>query len=69
MNNTAMEELLTELIYEDEKVKRILTFNEAGLLTHNKGLVVRFENGDEFQLTIVQSEYGKDDSEDNDNDY
>ena len=66
MNNTTMEEFLTELLYENEEVKRILTFEEAGLLTRNKGLVVRFENGDEFQLTIVQSEYG---TNNDDNDY
>lgn len=69
MNNTAMEEFLTGLLYEDENIKSISTFGEAGLLTRNKGLVVRFENGDEFQLTIVQSQYGKDDSEDDDNEY
>lgn len=69
MNNTAMEEFLTGLLYEDENIKSISTFDEAGLLTRNKGLVVRFENGDEFQLTIVQSQYGENDSEDDDNEY
>lgn len=64
MNNEKMEEILRETLYENEKVSRILTFEEAGLLTRNKGLVVKFENGDEFQLTIVQSEYGTDEEDD-----
>jgi hypothetical protein len=34
---------------------RILTFEEAGLLTRNKGLVLRTPDGDEFQITIVKS--------------
>jgi hypothetical protein len=36
----------------------ILTFDQAGLLTGNKGIVIRFANGDEFQLSIVQSKRG-----------
>lgn len=31
------------------------TFEDAGMLTHNHGLIVRLPNGDEFQLTVVQS--------------
>ena len=33
----------------------IHTFQQAGVLTYNKGLVIRLPNGSEFQLTIVQS--------------
>ena len=31
------------------------TFEDEGLLTRNKGLVVHMSNGDEFQITIVKS--------------
>lgn len=31
------------------------TFRDAGVLTMNKGLVIRKEDGSEFQLTIVKS--------------
>lgn len=31
------------------------TFDEAGIMTFNKGLVVTLPDGSEFQLTIVQS--------------
>ena len=34
------------------------TFAEAGVLTQNKGIVARFGDGSEFQITIVQSRRG-----------
>lgn len=40
----------------DKEDLDIMTFREAGLLTSNEGLVLRFESGEEFQLTIVRSE-------------
>ena len=33
----------------------IHTFQQEGVLTYNKGLVIKLPNGSEFQLTIVQS--------------
>lgn len=33
----------------------VYTFESRGLLTSNKGLIVRLTDGREFQLTIVQS--------------
>lgn len=58
MNEKQMEAWLSEAIYgvDDEKeVRRVSTYEEDGMLTQNKGLVVRFKNGDEFQICIVQS--------------
>lgn len=34
---------------------RVWTFAERGLLTSDKGIVVRLATGEEFQITIVQS--------------
>ena len=34
---------------------RVQTFEEAGVLTYNKGLVLRLPDGSEFQVTIVKS--------------
>ena len=31
------------------------TFEQAGVMTYNKGLVISLPDGTEFQLTIVQS--------------
>ena len=36
-------------------VDSIQTFDEAGVLTMNKGLVLRMKDRREFQVTIVQS--------------
>ena len=61
MNEIDLQDLLKNLFYEEEeKVKSVYTFSECGLLTRDNGIVVRFQNGDTFQLTIVQSEYGSD---------
>ena len=38
--------------WEDARVR---TFEDAGVMTYNKGLVISLPNGSEFQLTIVQS--------------
>ena len=35
------------------------TFEETGMLTSNRGLVVTMEDGSEFQITIVQSRMGR----------
>jgi len=34
---------------------RVESFADAGVLTDNDGLVLRFQNGREFQLSIIQS--------------
>jgi hypothetical protein len=36
-------------------IASVQTFQEAGVLTQNKGLVVRLQDGKEFQINIVQS--------------
>jgi 6-phosphogluconate dehydrogenase (decarboxylating) len=40
---------------EEPRIKRILTFEGAGLLTNNKGLIIRTNDGSEFQITIIKS--------------
>ena len=54
----ALRELITEgydsmdICWENLRVQ---TFEEAGVMTYNKGLVITLPDGSEFQLTIVQS--------------
>jgi hypothetical protein len=65
MDEMEFQELLENLIFEGDQslsedndelnIKRILTFEASGLLTGNKGLVVKMNDGSEFQLTIVKS--------------
>ena len=40
---------------DTEKVREVRTFEDAGILTRNRGLVVTMTDGIEFQITIVQS--------------
>ena len=54
--------VLDELVYAEEDAPfqefdggRIYTFSDKGVLTYNKGLVIQFSTGEEFQLTIVRS--------------
>jgi hypothetical protein len=50
----AMADALSEdFVFAEAEVR---TFAEAGLMTSNDGLVLRFPNGAEFQLTVVQSQ-------------
>lgn len=41
--------------FDPDGVANVSTFEEAGVLTMNAGLVVRMDDGSEFQLTIVRS--------------
>lgn len=40
---------------DDSKFVKILAFEQAGVMTYNKGVVVETPAGDEFQITIVRS--------------
>jgi len=46
---------LCEVPEEIANVESVMTFEEAGILTRNKGLVIRMKDRREFQVTIVQS--------------
>ena len=37
------------------EIERVSTFDEAGVLTQDAGLVITMNDGSEFQLTIIQS--------------
>jgi hypothetical protein len=51
----ALSEALQEYEASGEVVRSVASFSEAGVLTYNEGLVVRLEDGSEFQITIVRS--------------
>jgi len=58
MNEIEFETMLYEMLQDEDaapEVSRVQTFEETGLLTNNRGLVVRTRDGREFQITIVQS--------------
>lgn len=44
-----------ELAEHVEGIRQIATYDDLGMLTRDKGLVIEARDGSEFQLTIVQS--------------
>lgn len=38
-----------------EGVRRIATYDDVGMLTRDRGLVIESDDGAEFQVTIVES--------------
>ena len=50
-----LEETLAWSNEESGMFKSVRTFDSVGMMTRNKGLVVRMKDGSEFQLTIVKS--------------
>lgn len=63
MNEKTIEDALNLLISGEldlvdtalDEVSNIKTYAEAGILTRDSGLVLRMEDGSEFQITIKQS--------------
>lgn len=50
-------EIISDLIWEDDEYMRIQisTFEEEGILNKNTGLILKTEDGSEFQITVVKS--------------
>jgi hypothetical protein len=48
-------ETMAEAIAEQTEVRMVMTYEEAGMLTNDTGLVVRTNDGSEFQITVVKS--------------
>jgi hypothetical protein len=69
--NMNLEGVLSAIAYGDDNepggfypddgiaISRVSTFEQCGVMTMNKGLVVAMEDGSEFQITVVQSKQGK----------
>ena len=58
MDEAAMETMLYELLNDDvtaPEVQRVRTFEEAGILTNNRGLVIHTTDGCEYQISIIRS--------------
>jgi hypothetical protein len=46
------------VVFDPDAIVAGQTFEEAGLLSGNQGLVLRMADGDEYQLTVVRSRRG-----------
>ena len=51
---------------DEDPIREDEDFVQAGILTMDRGLVVRFEDGSEIQVTLVQSRRGREDVEEGD---
>ena len=69
MSRKTLEAILAELLEEhgwddvDNRIIDVRTFRDAGVLTNDPGLVVSFDDGRGYQVTIVQSEWSDDPDE------
>lgn len=54
-DDIALADIARDMVSEAEVLAHADTFDGAQLLTSNKGLVLRMEDGSEFQISIVQS--------------
>jgi len=50
---------LADLAERTGGIRQISTYDDVGMLTHDKGLVVECDDGGEFQVTIVRSRCGE----------
>ena len=60
MTTFELQELLAEALSEREEINGASTYEEVGMLTRDKGLVVTSESGVEFQITIVRTSASED---------
>jgi hypothetical protein len=54
-DDIALADIARDIVSEAESLAHAETFDGAQLLTSNKGLVLRMEDGTEFQIGIVRS--------------
>lgn len=57
VNNFADEDgdTLWPILTAADNISHVSSFADEGMLTNNKGVVVKLKDGSEFQLTIVKS--------------
>jgi hypothetical protein len=60
MTESEFREMLSEALrgesdYWPQEVEYVTSFEDSGVLTSNEGLVVRLDDGSEFQVTVVRS--------------
>ena len=61
MNDTELQNSMIETIvdYFKDTIETCETYEDFGVLTTDKGLVLGFEDGSEFQVTIKQVKRGE----------
>ena len=54
-NDDDEDDQLSEIAERMDGIRRVSTYEEAGILTMDKGLVIECNDGTEFQLTLIRS--------------
>ncbi len=54
-DDIALAEIARDMVSDLDDLASVTTFERAGLLTTNAGIVLRFGDGSVFQISIVQS--------------
>jgi hypothetical protein len=54
-DDIALAEIARDMVSDFEDLAHVTTFERAGLLTTNAGIVLRFGDGSVFQISIVKS--------------
>lgn len=54
-DDITLAEIARDMVADFEDAAHVTTFERAGLLTSNAGIVLRFGDGSVFQISIVQS--------------
>lgn len=54
-DDITLADMARDMVSDAEDIVHAVTFDGAQLLTANKGLVLRMQDGSEFQISIVQS--------------
>jgi len=55
MTDESVVEQIYGMLEGIEEIKDMRTFEQAMMLSGNKGLVIKYDDGTEFQVTVVQS--------------
>lgn len=57
MNSTQLQQALQEFLSSGEidAIREVQSYRDAEILTNDAGLVVRTDDGREFQITILQT--------------
>ena len=63
MTETEIEEIISESLWDADEdhgigIADISTYRDVGMLSNNAGLVIKVDDGSEYQITIVQSKDG-----------
>lgn len=54
MSEKEMAMMLSDVLSEDDEINDVRTFEDAGVLTRDAGLIINLPDGSEFQVTIVR---------------